>query len=145
VVTSAQDAEGLLTRFDCLDLVRTSFRLIDEGHAGATAELYAANATLVTHSDGEIRLQGEEIRLAMRQREKQDRRTVHVVSPSSFQLIEADQAECVSHLQVYVLGGDPTAPPTPRLLSQVHDELVLETDGRWRIAARRITVLAGRR
>jgi hypothetical protein len=145
MVTPTRDAAHLVMRLSCFDVVRASFRLIDDGRAGATAELYAEGATLVRHGEGELRLRGDAIGQAMRQREQLDRRTVHVVTPSSFRRLDTDRAECESHLQVYDLSDDPAAPPTPTLLSRVHDELVSRPDGSWLITARRITVLAGRR
>jgi len=46
---------------------------------------------------------------------------------------------------VYALESEPTAPPRLQAVSRVHDVLVRAADGRWQIAARRITVLAGGR
>lgn len=142
-MTAAGDAAGFEARVACEDVVRASFRLIDQGRASAAAELYAAGATLVMESTEQVRLRGEEIQQAMEQREKQDRRTVHVVSPSLFRIVDPALAACESHLQVYRLDGDRTGPPAPRTVSRVHDELIRDSDGHWRIAARRITVLAG--
>ncbi|MET7994917.1 nuclear transport factor 2 family protein [Amycolatopsis sp. NPDC005232] len=127
-------------RFACEDVVRTSFRLIDEGHASASAECYTDDATLVMASTQEMRAEGGQIREAMRRREQEDRPTLHVVSPSWFDL-DGDRAECRCDLQVYAL-GDPAAPPHLRTVSRVHDVLT-RAAGRWRIAERRITVLAG--
>ena len=132
-------------RVGCEDVVRASFRLIDEGQARASADLYTADATLVMNSAGETRLQGDQIRQAMHQREQAVRATAHVVSPLSFELVGPDGAECDCYLQVYALESEPTAPPRLQAVSRFHDVLVRAADGRWRIAARRITVLAGGR
>ncbi|WP_326566392.1 nuclear transport factor 2 family protein [Amycolatopsis rhabdoformis] len=129
-------------RLACEDVVRKSFRLIDDGHAGASADCYTADATLVMAAAQEVRAEGAQIRAAMRRREQEDRRTLHVVSPSSFEL-DADRAECHCDLQVFAL-SDPATAPNLRTLSRVHDVLKRE-DGQWLIAERRITVLAGGR
>jgi hypothetical protein len=131
------------------DVVRASFRLIDEGRATQAADLYAVDGTLTlsdaTKAGADVTLRGGDIHVAMRQREAEDRRTVHVLTPSAFRLTAPDEAELQSHLQVYGLGGDPAEAPLPRALSHVHDVLARGADGEWRIAARRITILAGSR
>ena len=139
----------LQARLACEDVVRASFRLIDQGRATQAADLYAVDGTLTltdaTTAVADVTLRGGDIHAAMRQREAEDRRTVHVLTPSSFRLAAPDEAELESHLQVYGLGSDPAAAPLPRALSQVHDVLARGGDGEWRISARRITILAGSR
>jgi hypothetical protein len=139
----------LQARRACEDVVRASFRLIDEGHASQTAGLYTVDGTLTlsdgTKHAGDVTFRGADIRRAMRQREAEDRKTVHVLTPSSFQLTAHDLAESECHLQVYGLGDDRTESAKPPALSHVQDMLVRCADGAWCISARRITVLAGRR
>ena len=149
VAGSVTGIAHLQARLACDDLVRASFRLIDEGHATQAAELYAVDGTLTladaTKQVDDVTLRGEDIHRAMRQREAEDRKTVHVLTQSSFQLTDADLAESECHLQVYGLGDDRTESPKPRALSHVQDILVRGADGAWRISARRITILAGSR
>jgi hypothetical protein len=156
MVTAAQGLAGSVTgwaqlqaRLACEDAVRASFRLIDEGHATQAAGLYTVDGTLTlsdtTKQVGDVTLRGADIHRAMRQREAEDRKTVHVLTQSSFALTDPDRAESACHLQVYGLGGDRTASPKPRALSHVQDVLVRGPEGAWRISARRITILAGSR
>jgi hypothetical protein len=152
MVTAAQSVPGmahLQARLACEDLVRASFRLIDEGHATQAAELYAVDGTLTladaTKQVDDVTLRGEDIHRAMRQREAEDRKTVHVLTQSSFELKDPDLAEAECHLQVYELSDDRTESPKPRALSHVQDVLARVEDGAWRISARRITILAGSR
>ncbi|HEV7976853.1 nuclear transport factor 2 family protein [Amycolatopsis sp.] len=139
----------LRARLACEDVVRASFRLIDEGHATQAAGLYTADGSLTlsdaTKQAGDVTLRGEDINHAMRHREDEDRETVHVLSQSSFQLTDPEVAESECQLQVYVLGDDRAESAKPGSLSRVRDELVRGADGLWRISARRITILAGRR
>jgi hypothetical protein len=156
MVTAPQGSAGSVTglaqlqaRLACEDVVRASFRLIDEGHATQAAGVYTLDGTL-TLSDtakhvGDVTLRGTDIRCAMRQREAEDRKTVHLLTQSSFQFTDPDLAELECHLQVYGLGDDRTESPKPRALSRVQDVLVRGADGAWRISARRITILAGSR
>jgi hypothetical protein len=156
MVTAARRLAGrhaglaeLRARLACEDVLRASFRLIDEGHAGLAADLYAADGML-TLSDatthvGNVTLRGVDIHQAMRQREAEDRKTIHVLTPSSFRLTAPDRAESECLLQVYGLGDDRTDSPKPRTLSHVQDVLARGADGGWRICARRITILAGSR
>ena len=139
----------LQARWACEDVLRASFRLIDEGHAVLAADLYAADGMLTlsdatTHA-GHVTLRGADIDRAMRQRQADDRRTIHILTPSSFRLTAPDRAESECLLQVYGLGDDRTDGPKPRALSHVQDVLARGRDGAWRICARRITILAGRR
>ena len=67
------------------------------------------------------------------------------MTPSSSRLTEPDRAEVASRVELYVLEGDPHDRPVQRALTDVRDELVRTADGTWRIAAHRITVLAGSR
>jgi hypothetical protein len=82
----------LQARLACEDVVRTWFRLIDEGHATQAAGLYTADGSLTlsdaTKQAGDVTLRGEDINRAMRHREDEDRETVHVLSQSSFQLTD---------------------------------------------------------
>jgi|SRR5882724_8803368 len=139
----------LQARLACEDVVRASFRLIDEGRATEAAHLYAVDGMLTlydaTTTVADVTLRGGDIHAAMRQREAEDRRTVHVLTPSSFRLTAPDEAELESHLQVYGLGGDPAEARLPRALSHVHDVMARGAAGAWRISARRITILAGSR
>jgi hypothetical protein len=139
----------LQARLACEDVVRASFRLIDQGQATRAADLYAVDGTLTlsdaTKPVANVTLRGGDIQAAMRQREAEDRRTVHVLTPLSFRLAAPDEAESESHLQVYGLGGDPAESPQPRVLSHVQDVLARDGDGAWHIWARRITILAGSR
>jgi histone H3/H4 len=156
MVTAARSLAGrgarvaqLEARLACEDVVRASFRLIDEGHASQAAGLYAVDGMLTlsdaTKHDGNVTLSGADIHRAMRQREAEQRSTVHVLTQSSFRLTDPDRAESEGLLQVYGLGDDRTDSPKPRALSHVQDVLTREADGAWRIAARRITILAGSR
>ena len=142
-------ATDVVARLACADVVRASFRLIDDGHATQSAGLYTADGTL-TRSDatsqvGDVTLHGADLHGAMREREAAARTTVHVLTPSAFRLTGTDRAESDCHLQLYVLGDDRSASPMTRALSQVRDVLVRGADGEWRISARRITILAGSR
>lgn len=156
MVTAAEGVAGgeaalaeLQARLACEDVVRASFRLIDEGHATQAAGLYTVDGTLTltdaTKQVGDVTLRGADIHRAMRQREADDRVTVHVATQSSFELTDPDLAESECHLQLYRLGDDRTESPKPRVLSHVQDVLVHGADGAWRISARRITILAGSR
>ena len=156
MVTAARRLAGrnagvaeLQARLACEDVLRASFRLIDEGHASLAADLYAADGMLTlsdatTHA-GNVTLRGADIRGAMRARQAEDRKTIHVLTPSSFRLTAPDRAESECLLQVYGLGADRTDSPKPRALSHVQDVLARGADGAWRIFARRITTLAGSR
>jgi hypothetical protein len=149
VTGGAPGLEQLQARVACEDVVRTSFRLIDEGHASQAAGLYTVDGTL-TRSDAtkqvdDVTLRGADIHRAMREREAQDRKTVHVLAQSSFRFTAPDVAEGECHLQLYVLGDDLNESARPRALSRVHDVLIRGADGAWRISARRITILAGGR
>lgn len=139
----------LQARLACEDVVRASFRLIDQGQATRGADLYAVDATLTlsdaTKPVADVTLRGADIQAAMRQRQAEDRRTVHVLTPLSFLLTAPDEAESECHLQVYGLDGDPAQAPLPRALSHVRDVLVRNPHGAWRISARWITILAGSR
>lgn len=156
MVTAASGLAGgeagltqLQARLACEDVVRASFRLVDEAAAAQAARLYAADGTLtwsdLTRDVGDTTLRGAEIHRALQQREAEDRRTVHVVTPSSFRLTDPGLGEVECHVQLYVLGADAADRPGPRALSKVHDALIQEADGTWRISARRITLLAGSR
>jgi hypothetical protein len=142
-------AADVAARFACADVVRASFQLIDDGHATRTAGLYTVDGTLTlsdaTKPAGDVTLRGADIHGAMREREAAARTTVHVLTPSAFRITSPDRAESDCHLQLYVLGDDRSASPGPRALSQVRDVLARGADGAWRIAARRITILAGSR
>jgi hypothetical protein len=139
----------LQARLACEDVVRASFRLIDQGQATKAAGLYAVDGRLTlsdaTQRVANVTLRGADIHAAMRQREAEDRKTVHVLTPLSFRLTDPDRAESECHLQLYRLGADRTESPKPRALSHVLDVLAHDGDGGWRISARRITVLAGSR
>ena len=142
-------AADVAARFACADVVRASFQLIDDGHATRTAGLYTVDGTLTlsdaTKPAGDVTLRGADIHGAMREREAAARTTVHVLTPSAFRFTGPDRAESVCHVQLYVLGDDQPASPEPRALSHVRDELARGADGAWRIAARRITIVAGSR
>jgi hypothetical protein len=149
VVTAGGSAAEVAARLACTDVVLASFRLIDDGHATQVAGLYTADGTL-TRPDpakpaADVTLRGAEIHDAMREREASDRRTVHVLTPSAFRFTGPDRAESDWHVQLYVLGDVRSASPAPRALSQVRDVLARGVDGVWRIAARRISILAGSR
>jgi hypothetical protein len=139
----------LQARLACEDVLRASFRLIDQGQATRAADLYAVDGTLTlsdaTKPVANVTLRGADIHAAMRQREAEHRRTLHVLTPLSFRLTAPDEAESECHLQVYGLDGDPAEAPSPRALSHVQDVLARDPDGAWRISARRITILAGSR
>jgi hypothetical protein len=149
VAGSVTGLAQMQARLACEDVVRASFRLIDEGHATRAAGLYTADGTLTlsdaTKPVGDATLRGADVHGAMRQREAEDRKTAHVLTHSSFRLTHPDRSESEGHLQVYGLDDDRTESPMPRALSHVHDVLVRGADGAWRISERRITILAGRR
>jgi hypothetical protein len=149
VVGGVASLAQLQAQSACGDVVRASFRLIDEGRATQAAELYTVDATLtLSHPAakvGDVTLRGADIHRAMRQREAEDRITVHVLSNPTFQLADPDLAESECHLQVYRLGEDRTESPEPRTLGHVRDILARRADGVWRISERRITILAGNR
>jgi hypothetical protein len=139
----------LQARLACEDVVRASFRLIDQGQATHAADLYTGDGMLTlsdaTKPVADVTRRGGDIHAAMLQREAEHRRTVHILTPLSFRLTAPDEAESESHLQVYGLGGDPAESPQSRVLSHVQDVLARGADGEWRISARRITILAGSR
>src|SRR4051812_2869739 len=87
----------LQARLACEDVVRASFRLIDQGRATQAADLYAGDGMLTlsdaTQPVANQTLRGGEIRAAMHQREAEDRRTVHILTPISFRLTAPDEAE----------------------------------------------------
>jgi hypothetical protein len=149
MVTAAGSATDVAARLACADVVRASFQLIDDGHATQAAGLYTVDGTLTlsdaTKPAGDVTLRGPDIHGAMREREAAARTTVHVLTPSAFRFTGPDRAESDCHLQLYVLGDDRSASPGPHALSQVRDVLARGADGAWRIAARRISILAGSR
>ncbi|HWG24997.1 nuclear transport factor 2 family protein [Actinospica sp.] len=149
MVTAAGSATDVAARLACADVVRASFQLIDDGHATQAARLYTVDGTLTlsdaTKPAGDVTLRGPDIHGAMRDREAAARTTVHVLAPSAFRFTGPDRAESDCHLQLYVLGDDRSTSPGPRALSHVRDVLTRSADGAWRIAARRITILAGSR
>lgn len=141
-VAAGAEPDPAVTRawLACTDVITTFFRLVDDGQASKTLELFTDDAVMQV---GETRLTGEALQSAMRGREIDGVRRVHFAAPSSFCLTADGEAEAETLLQLFVLGDEQADGPQARALTRITDRLVRGEDQVWRVARRIVTVLAG--
>lgn len=136
------DFAAVQAQLACTGLVTSFFEFVDDGHAARTAELFADDGSLTIFGRT---FQGiESIRAAMQARQDDvERKTVHVPAQSSFRLLNPSRAEGRTYMQLYRLDLENVDGPAIRALSKLTAAFVRGADGRWRFAARELTVLAG--
>jgi hypothetical protein len=141
-MTAGAEPDAAVTRawLACTDVITTFFRLVDDGQAGKTMDLFTEDAVMQM---GETSLTGAALQSAMRSRETDGVRRVHFAAPSSFRLVADGEAEAETLLQLFSLGDDQSGGPKARALTRVNDRLVRGEDQIWRVAARMVTVLVG--
>lgn len=125
-------------------VVLAFFRLVDQGRASETVELFEDDAS-ITFAEGSPQpgtIRGGAIGVAMRAREGQRQVTTrHVITNIHITRNEDGSLQCRSLLTLY-RSEDGTLSPTPRTIADVDDRLV-QVGTTHRIASRVITPVFG--
>lgn len=132
-------AAELAAQAACVNVLKAYADAIDGGRASTVVELFTEDAVFEA---GARALRGRaQLVPAFAAREADTvRRTRHLVLNPSCVASGADAMEVRSTLLLFVLGAEPVA---PRALVQCDDRMARGADRRWRIASRRLQLLAG--
>jgi len=143
MVTDVEDhrssgvASALADRQECEDVIYRSFEMIDGGRATEAGSLFVADGSHTV--EGNV-ASGPGLAKFFEDREAMvDRRTRHALSNLRFEPVARDEATMRYISVVYVLPE-----PSPGAVADITDHLVRE-DGRWRLAHRKIEIVAGGR
>jgi hypothetical protein len=123
----------------CRDLVYAFAEIVDHGEATAAAGLFTDSAVMVRRGNRAVGREAITAVLAARQADS-SRVTRHVVTNFRFTPLSADRASSTSISLVYSLAP---GPPTPPVLTEIHDEFECDPDGRWRFSSRTWISLTG--
>jgi hypothetical protein len=130
----------IAARLACQDLMIQSYRLVDNGRASGATELFTEDGRFAIA--GSVDINGKEslTRFFSTREDDTERKTRHCLTNLAFSSSSAGEASIRATLILFVLSGsDPT---TPNALADVEDTYRME-GGRWRIAARTTTLVAG--
>lgn len=129
----------LETRFAAIDLVQSFFRLVDDGRATETADLFTPDGS-ITFGPGapnQGTISGDTIRSAMAARQAQAHVTTRHVLSNFLVTPEADGALAVRSLLTLYRSDDESRPSTVASVADVNDRLVASGPG-WKIASRTV-------
>jgi hypothetical protein len=136
---AGMDVSGETER-EISDLIHRFYWLVDHGRAAETAEMFSEDARL-TYGAGAPTpgdLQGEAVRLAMRQRQDiAGLVTRHIVSNLMLTRRGADRVDSALLLTVF-RSEEPSRDPLPHTVADVEESFVRDA-GRWRIERRTIS------
>jgi ketosteroid isomerase-like protein len=136
------DAAELFARAACVGVLTAYADAIDGGRAASVVELFTEDAVFEA---GPRVLQGRaQLAPAFAAREADTaRRTRHLVLNPSCVASGEEAMDVRSTLVLFVFGAEPIADAAPRALVQCEDRMARGPDRRWRIARRRMQLLAG--
>lgn len=139
------DHDALAVHSACIAVMHAYADRIDEGRASAATELFTDDATLVA---GPRAMVGrDQLAAAFAAREADgSRRTRHLVVNPTIRIVDDGVAQAHSSMMLFVLdaGAGTTDSPNPNALMNCHDRFERGADDCWRIAERRVELLAGR-
>ncbi|MCH6172400.1 nuclear transport factor 2 family protein [Pseudonocardia alaniniphila] len=140
VIGAEPTLEALRARAACMDIVNASLRLVDEKRALSVLASYTEDAVMEL---GGAEVSGEALEAAMRSRDNDDIRRVHVPGQTDFWTEGPDRARAVTLLQLFNLGPDSSVVPPVAALTRLDDYFVRSDDSVWRLARRVVQPLAG--
>ncbi|VWX50054.1 nuclear transport factor 2 family protein [Novosphingobium sp. 9U] len=133
------------TRFAATDLVHLFFRLVDEGRAAETADLFTADGSITFGPGAPVpgTVSGEAIRGAMTARQAQTHVTTrHVLSNLSVER-EGDDGMVVRSLLTLFRSDDESRVSTVASVADVTDRLRRDGEN-WKIASRLVSPVFNR-
>jgi hypothetical protein len=138
------DLPTVRAKLACIDTTLAFFRLVDNGLAAQAAELFTDDGRLTAAGNSVVGKPA--LRTAMQARQDNvERRTAHLLATPTCELISPTEARTEALLQFYLLAEQPAdGSASPNALTRVRDRLVRGPDGRWLIAERVLTLLAGK-
>ena len=130
----------IAARLACEDLMIQSYRLVDDGRASGATELFTQDGRFAITNSVDIKGKESLSRFFSSREDDTERKTRHFLTNLAFSSSSAGEASIRATLILFVLSGsDPT---TPNALADVEDTYRME-HGRWRIATRTTTLVAG--
>ena len=130
------------TRTALEDLVHQHSWLIDHGAADRLPDLYEDDGRLIGIGADKVGRQAIAAWAGQRAA-MMERRSRHVLTNLTFEPISPDLARGTVILTLYRHDGAGVGSPSPLLIGEYDDVYKRSADGRWRFAARRLTILFG--
>lgn len=138
------DLATLRAESACRRLAHEFLALVDSGQASAAVELFTEDGELI--ADGQTIAGRAALTAFFQAREANTaRKTLHVATPVSFELVSENEAIQESLLQIYLTDNWAGDGGKTELLTRMIDRLHRDMNGQWRFRSRTSVMIAGHR